>query len=171
MLVRTLFDIFPVCYSCCLWCTPINTSSTHIEIKYRNHQITSDYGINATQLHQCCPLFSSPLITETKSRNQTKPNLLCLICMDASSYQSTPKSITFLPIPNITNFIFIKLDESNYLLWSRQSQSILISIDLFGYVERPLQPLSDSMTTRLQTLHCISGWKNDNFVRVASMLP
>ncbi|OVA07649.1 hypothetical protein BVC80_6731g1 [Macleaya cordata] len=44
-------------------------------------------------------------------------------------------SLPSLPITNITNFISIKLDGSNYLLWKDQFEDILITTDLIGYVE------------------------------------
>lgn len=40
-----------------------------------------------------------------------------------------------LPFPNISNFVCNKLDGSNFLVWKYQLSSILISRNLFGFVD------------------------------------
>jgi hypothetical protein len=40
-----------------------------------------------------------------------------------------------LPLTSITNFVFVKLDGGNYLLWRDQLESILISTDLISHID------------------------------------
>lgn len=55
-------------------------------------------------------------------------------------YNSNQDRYNFkLPFTNITNFIFMKLDHSNYLLWKDQFESVLISVDLFEYIDGSIQ--------------------------------
>lgn len=45
------------------------------------------------------------------------------------------------PTTNITNFITIILDDKNYLIWKNQAESILLTCDLFGYMDETISPL------------------------------
>lgn len=47
---------------------------------------------------------------------------------------------TVFPFQNITHLISLKLDDSNYLIWKNQLESIFISTDLMGYVDGTIQP-------------------------------
>lgn len=55
---------------------------------------------------------------------------------------------TFQPLPlsNIVNYIFVKLGcETNYLVSKDQMEFILISTDLFGFIDGSIPPPSPSI--------------------------
>lgn len=45
------------------------------------------------------------------------------------------KTTTTFPFQNITQLIGLKLDDTNFLIWKNQMEPMLISTDLFGYVD------------------------------------
>ncbi|XP_026432754.1 uncharacterized protein LOC113330109 [Papaver somniferum] len=44
-----------------------------------------------------------------------------------------------LPFTNISNFVSLKLDNTNFILWRDQFESILITTDLYGHVNGEIQ--------------------------------
>uniref|UniRef100_A0A2N9FCJ3 GAG-pre-integrase domain-containing protein n=1 Tax=Fagus sylvatica TaxID=28930 RepID=A0A2N9FCJ3_FAGSY len=62
----------------------------------------------------------------------------------ASSSTSSSSMVTSAPIStslsNIINYVSIKLDETNYLLWRSQFVPILVANDLYGYVDGSITP-------------------------------
>lgn len=44
-----------------------------------------------------------------------------------------------LPFTNTANFISLKLDHTNFLLWKDQFESVLISVDQFEYVDGTIE--------------------------------
>lgn len=71
------------------------------------------------------------------------------LSLEMASSFSTSTLNTPLPITNITNFVSVKLDGTNYLLWRDQVESIFISTDLIGHVDGSInQPLKTIVTTK-----------------------
>jgi hypothetical protein len=62
----------------------------------------------------------------------------------ASSSTSSSSMVTSAPIStslsNIINYVSLKLDETNYLLWRSQFVPILVANDLYGYVDGSITP-------------------------------
>lgn len=62
------------------------------------------------------------------------PDLMWLTLLYLMSDSTTSQSMSVLLIPNITQFISFKLDNSNYLLWVSQFLPVLHTHDLLGIV-------------------------------------
>lgn len=72
---------------------------------------------------------------------------------------------TALPISNITNFITITLNETNYLIWRNQVQPILLICDLFSYIEGTIpSPGKPNASTSTKLASDFLQWqRNDKF--------
>jgi hypothetical protein len=69
------------------------------------------------------------------SKPQTQANQTSSMA-SSNSYGSSSSSSTTCPfIPNFTQFILVKLDSSNYLMWQSQVLHVLCSNDLLGIVD------------------------------------
>lgn len=77
-----------------------------------------------------------------------------------------PRSGIFvIPFHNINNFVSLKLNSTNYLLWRDQIESIFITTDLLGYVDGEFQePPKISKQTGLVSNEWIYWRKADRFV-------
>jgi hypothetical protein len=76
-----------------------------------------------------------------------------------------------LPLASITNFVSVKLDGGNYLLWRDQLESILISTDLLSHIDgsEPIPSKTIETTTEPKTTvpnpKYITWRKTDHFVK------
>lgn len=118
-----------------------------------------------------CPhCFSSHQRDKIKKTDETTsaiPN--CLGCFIPTEHTYVHE--TSLPISNVANFIFNKLDGSSYLLRSRQFQPILINRDLVGDVDGTIKapPTFNDDKTPNSPFHL---WQKTTILfGVASMLP
>ena len=86
----------------------------------------------------------------------------------ASSASSSSSSLTVtLPITNITNFVPIELDGTNYLVWKYQMESILKSAGLMCYVDgtNSAPPATISVNGIATPNPALEGWTRiDQFV-------
>ncbi|KAF8364907.1 hypothetical protein HHK36_033117 [Tetracentron sinense] len=90
----------------------------------------------------------SSIVTPTPSSNSAPP--------------PPPPSYPF-NVTNINQFVSIKLDGSNYLLWHSQITPILTSQDLFGFVDGSITPPSPQLAENLNPEYHL--WrKTDQFI-------
>uniref|UniRef100_A0A2N9GB17 Reverse transcriptase Ty1/copia-type domain-containing protein n=1 Tax=Fagus sylvatica TaxID=28930 RepID=A0A2N9GB17_FAGSY len=90
----------------------------------------------------------------------------------ASSPTSSLPLLTTAPMSlslgTIINYISIKLDESNYLLWRSQFVPILVANDLYGYVDGSVTPLQTTIKSTegkvIPNPNFLSWRKVDQFV-------
>ncbi|XP_026428256.1 uncharacterized protein LOC113324142 [Papaver somniferum] len=79
-----------------------------------------------------------------------------------------------LPFTNITNFVSMKFDGSNYLLWRDQFEGVLISTDLFGYVNGELvEPPRNITVNGVETINQEwVSWRNfrTQYLAIKNML-
>lgn len=93
--------------------------------------------------------MSTPLINDTTppenpfSENQS--NETDKYEQQQNTSTSFDFNISTLPFTTITNFVTSKLDDSNYLIWKNQMESILICTDLFGFIDGSITPPSPSI--------------------------
>jgi hypothetical protein len=68
------------------------------------------------------------------SEHSAHANQISLMALSNSSSSSTVSTTSHF-IPNFTQFISIKLDNNNYLMWQSQVLLVLCSNDLLGIVD------------------------------------
>ncbi|KAF7143314.1 hypothetical protein RHSIM_Rhsim05G0196600 [Rhododendron simsii] len=83
----------------------------------------------------------------------------------SAMFTSTPMSLS---LGTIINYVSIRLDETNYLLWRSQFVPILVANDLYGYVDGSISPPSRTIQSsegkNIPNAEFLSWRKTDQFV-------
>lgn len=80
--------------------------------------------------------FSRPFVSTVSSPFQS-PSVSTINLTSLSQYNP----VAALAAPNVTNLVTIKLTSvEDYLTWRTQFQSLLLSYELLGFVDRSIQP-------------------------------
>lgn len=79
-----------------------------------------------------------------------------------------PKS--YFPFPSITSLVSIKLTNSNYLLWKSKFMPILLSQDLFGYIDGSIPAPPKSIPSATDPTKIIPNPAYTNWLKVDQLL-